>query len=170
MTNKPGVPQNHKTPFTETPAGDLQWQTAAACHSEDPELFFPNGNGNEVRVQVLRAQAVCLSCPIASVIGCARQALDTNAAFGVWGGEYLGETRLTRHAARQRLAVIAGRPAPQENRPALFIGQPCRTCKRVLRGRNTPVAEAPGTVKLRCNGYCDGCWEAINPRRIKAAS
>ena len=53
---------------------------ALPCHSLDPELFFA-----ESPVDVERAKAYCLDCPIKAA--CLEGALDRREPWGVWGGE-----------------------------------------------------------------------------------
>ena len=45
-------------------AADRAWLTAAACISEDPELFFPVGNTGRAALQIEQAKQVCACCPV----------------------------------------------------------------------------------------------------------
>lgn len=95
------------------------WRDAAACRTEDPELFFPRGETGPSISQIEDAKTVCRRCPVMDA--CALWALETRQDAGVWGG--LSETERRRiHRWRgerpeatyeQLLArVRAPRPAP----------------------------------------------------------
>jgi WhiB family redox-sensing transcriptional regulator len=55
-------------------------RAALPCHLVDPDLFFA-----ESPVDVERAKALCLDCPLRD--GCLTGALDRNEPWGVWGGQ-----------------------------------------------------------------------------------
>jgi len=59
------------------------WRDLAACLGEDPELFFPVGDGPVAEAQIEVAKSVCRSCRV--IEQCERYALRTGMA-GVWGG------------------------------------------------------------------------------------
>jgi len=81
----------------------MDWRDQAACLSVDPELFFPVGNTGPAVEQIVRAIAVCSTCPVTEY--CLQYALDTNQDSGVWGGLSEDERRaLKRRAARARRA------------------------------------------------------------------
>jgi WhiB family redox-sensing transcriptional regulator len=89
---------------------DLVRQTAPACETEDPELFFPVADtGSRVQrrmaaQQIEEAKAVCRRCPIR--VQCLDEALARGEEFGVWGGLSEKERRaLKRRAARQGVAA-----------------------------------------------------------------
>jgi WhiB family transcriptional regulator, redox-sensing transcriptional regulator len=50
------------------------------CHLVDPDLFFA-----ESPVDVERAKALCLDCPLRR--SCLADALDRREPWGVWGGQ-----------------------------------------------------------------------------------
>jgi WhiB family transcriptional regulator, redox-sensing transcriptional regulator len=50
------------------------------CHLVDPDLFFA-----ESPVDVERAKALCIDCPIR--LTCLAEALERREPWGVWGGE-----------------------------------------------------------------------------------
>ncbi len=52
------------------------------CHLVDPDLFFA-----ESPVDVERAKALCLDCPLRR--SCLADAIDRREPWGVWGGELL---------------------------------------------------------------------------------
>lgn len=70
----------------------------AACGSADPELFFPEGNSENlvVQLQIEAAKTVCRRCPVRTA--CLDWAEDTGQKFGVWGGT----TEKEREAMRRR--------------------------------------------------------------------
>jgi len=88
-----GVPE---APTAGAVSSNLDWQHAAACRNEDPELFFPVGAaGVEVLLQVREAKAVCARCPVAGE--CLAQAVEFGDEAGIWGGLDEAERReLTR--------------------------------------------------------------------------
>lgn len=77
----------------------VDWSTAA-CRDEDPELFFPIGNGELGHRQAHAAKAVCRRCSLRS--RCLRWALDNASTEGVWGGHTEQERRALLHAHRVR--------------------------------------------------------------------
>lgn len=96
------------------------WFADALCLDEDPELFFPSGEGKLSQPQIESAQSICRMCPVRS--NCLRLALTTDSQYGVWGGTTPKERdRLRRRAGiervkrrhvvgRMRLAVSANLP------------------------------------------------------------
>ncbi|MFC4010418.1 WhiB family transcriptional regulator [Nonomuraea purpurea] len=84
----------------------LDWTRRAACLDLDPELFFPISMEGPGRSQVEQAKHICQGCPVREP--CLAYALDTNQAYGVWGG--------TDPAERRELSLPAG--PPRENVPA----------------------------------------------------
>ncbi|MFF3504579.1 WhiB family transcriptional regulator [Streptomyces sp. NPDC003247] len=69
----------------------MNWREAAACRSEDPELFFPVGEEGPARRQIEQARAVCRRCPVR--VPCASWALRNAERDGVWGAMTAGERR-----------------------------------------------------------------------------
>lgn len=65
-----------------TPARN--WRTAAACQTEDPEIFFPIGHSPQAIAQEAEAKKVCRRCPV--IERCLQWALETGQEAGVWGG------------------------------------------------------------------------------------
>ncbi|MFC4503909.1 MULTISPECIES: WhiB family transcriptional regulator [Streptomyces] len=70
------------------------WREWAACRFEDPELFFPVGEGGLSRRQTEQARAVCLRCPVMRV--CGAWAVRHGENDGVWGAMTAGERRSLR--------------------------------------------------------------------------
>ena len=73
------------------------WRHRAACHGEDPELFFPIGAAGPALAQIARAKQVCARCPVRAT--CLRFALVTGQDYGIWGGLTEGERRQLRRRA-----------------------------------------------------------------------
>lgn len=71
-----------RAPDTLQPADD--WRARAACREEDPELFFPVGQGPDATAQTGQAKEVCRRCPVMDQ--CLQWALETRQDAGVWGG------------------------------------------------------------------------------------
>lgn len=77
----------------------MDWRHRAACHDEDPELFFPVGTSGPALLQIAEAKTVCQRCPVNSE--CLNWALATGQDAGVWGGMSEDERRaLKRRNAR----------------------------------------------------------------------
>ncbi|WP_229686794.1 WhiB family transcriptional regulator [Longimycelium tulufanense] len=70
---------------------DRDWRSAAACRTQDPELFFPVGEGPLAQWQIAEAKAVCRRCPV--ILECRAWALQVGEDSGVWGGLDAGERR-----------------------------------------------------------------------------
>ena len=62
------------------------WQLAAACRGEDPDIFFhPEGERGAMKAaRESAAKAVCGRCPV--VKQCLSHALTVREPYGVWGG------------------------------------------------------------------------------------
>ena len=78
---------------------DHAWRNAAACLTEDPELFFPEGESERYRLQIEAALSVCASCDV--VESCLSYALATEQHTGIWGGMTA--------TARRDLEIVGGR-------------------------------------------------------------
>jgi WhiB family redox-sensing transcriptional regulator len=57
----------------------MQWHEAATCRSVDPELWFPECQG-----QQWEAVMICSQCPVQRE--CMTASFDQQEEFGVWGG------------------------------------------------------------------------------------
>jgi len=77
---------------------DHGWRSEAACLTEDPELFFPEGESERYRGQIEAAVEVCRSCGVADA--CLAFAIETEQRTGIWGGTTAQE--------RRGLEVVAG--------------------------------------------------------------
>ncbi|WP_306189098.1 WhiB family transcriptional regulator [Streptomyces sp. MK5] len=71
----------------------MNWRERGACRFEDPELFFPLGDGLLSLRQTEEARAVCRRCPV--LRECRTFALRNGEYDGVWGGMTAGERRAT---------------------------------------------------------------------------
>ena len=60
------------------------WQSASACQSADPDLFFPISSAGPGLDQVAEAKAICARCPVQAE--CLVFALRTRQLHGIWGG------------------------------------------------------------------------------------
>jgi len=93
------------------------WTDAAACRTEDPDLFHPDGSAG-LRV-IEEAKAVCRRCPVADA--CLQDALDSGQG-GIRGGLTEAErASLQRAIARRGLSedAVAAQVAQARNgRPA----------------------------------------------------
>ncbi|MFP8963481.1 WhiB family transcriptional regulator [Streptomyces nanhaiensis] len=79
----------------------MGWRESAACRGEDPELFFPIGDGGLAERQTARARAVCRGCPV--MPQCRDWAVRNGETEGVWGGTTAAERRLIRRRFVGRL-------------------------------------------------------------------
>jgi len=80
----------------------MTWRSRAACLDENPELFFPLGNGDPAFHQTNKAKVICRRCEVADT--CLRWAMESRQDDGVWGGLSADERRaLKRRIARARL-------------------------------------------------------------------
>jgi WhiB family redox-sensing transcriptional regulator len=88
------------TPVRRRGGGD--WRDLAACREEDPELFFPAGEGSGYAGQIADAKEVCEArCPVRDA--CLADAMKVPAEFGIRGGLTAAERKaLKRRVARTR--------------------------------------------------------------------
>jgi WhiB family transcriptional regulator, redox-sensing transcriptional regulator len=84
---------------------DHAWRNAAACQTEDPELFFPEGESERYRLQIAAALSVCATCEV--VESCLSYALATEQHSGIWGGTT---------ATQRRDLEVAGGPGAGRHR------------------------------------------------------
>ncbi len=81
----------------------MDWRDRAACRSEDPELFFPIGTSDRSSLQLQRAMAVCLTCPVQNA--CLQWVLHgepIGQEAGVYGGRDGAERRALKRKARAK--------------------------------------------------------------------
>ncbi|MBP2479443.1 WhiB family redox-sensing transcriptional regulator [Crossiella equi] len=98
------MPELSRLPKPVTEVWD--WQLRAACRGQNAAIFFHpfNARGMSRQAREEAAKAVCASCPV--VAECRAHALETEEAFGVWGG--LGENELRELITQQRRARPKG--------------------------------------------------------------
>lgn len=89
---------------------EKDWRTQGACRDEDPDLFYPTGNGGRALWQTEQAKRVCRHCPVLE--RCREGVLERKEPFGVWGGmseqERNGIRRSHQYSAA-RLALKQGK-------------------------------------------------------------
>lgn len=71
------------------PRADERWKLRAQCVGEEPELWFPKGEGERlgnkhVRALDATARAICSRCPVTAE--CLTYALELDLRYGTWGG------------------------------------------------------------------------------------
>jgi hypothetical protein len=100
------------------------WRDAAACRTEDPDIFFPKGYEGPSLLIVEEAKAVCRRCPSADA--CLQFALTTGATDGIFGGlteKERGSLRRTAHrhnVTPAELAEEARQPRPERTLQTIF--------------------------------------------------
>lgn len=78
--------------------------SGAACLEEDPELFFPIGNGAPFVPQIEAAKAVCGRCPFTA--DCLEWAMAPGGPeYGVFGGLDEEERRAARRRGAKRFVA-----------------------------------------------------------------
>ena len=65
-------------------SGRIPWMSEGACRSEDPDLFFPIGEGEASAEQIRQAVSICHGCEVEAA--CLRFALINGIRDGIWGG------------------------------------------------------------------------------------
>ncbi|MEV6081742.1 WhiB family transcriptional regulator [Streptomyces sp. NPDC052069] len=126
----------------------LDWMADAVCAQTDPDLWFPEGSGN----QGIAAKRICTACPvrrqceeqIADLEGCG----TAGGQYGVWGG-------LSARQRRKATPASAARDKAAKSTPQ----QPARR----TRDRSPVVCGTRrGYQKHRRTGEpaCDACRQA----------
>ena len=87
---------------------EVDREQALPCHLVDPDLFFA-----ESPVDVERAKALCIDCPIRST--CLAEAISRREPWGVWGGELFVNGKI--------VAQKRKRGRPPKVRPELDVPQ-----------------------------------------------
>jgi WhiB family transcriptional regulator, redox-sensing transcriptional regulator len=127
-----------------------QWMLHGACRNEDPELFFPAGEGPAYAEQITEAKLVCRICPV--VLSCYAHILAHPAEFGIWAGLTESErTHLRTELTRKRCTGCGETKslADYYSRPAANGGarSRCKQCEN--RGRAAAREHAtPGGVAV----------------------
>ena len=79
----------------------MDWRHKAACLTEDPELFFPDGNTGPALQQIEEAKKICMRCVVREQ--CLAWALEAGQDHGVWGG--LSEDELSALYQQRKLHI-----------------------------------------------------------------
>ncbi len=95
-------------PAAPTTRDHGDWRMQAACLTEDPETWFPVGDGPSAQQQAEEAKAVCRHCPVQQA--CLQWAMDHNQQDGIWGG--LTDRERYNLRARQTRASRGAVPRP----------------------------------------------------------
>lgn len=98
-----------------TDSAPLAWMNEGACLAEDPELFFPVGEGGANAAQIDEARSICHRCQVESE--CLRFALANRVKNGVWGG-HTEQERGAMIRERQRTVSRRRPPRGPSGRPA----------------------------------------------------
>ena len=88
------------------------WRAAAACRTEDPDLFFPQGTTGPYLLQIEQAKAVCRRCPVLEQ--CLQHTLTTNPSDGIFAALTERERASLRRTARRRHLTPASLTAHAE--------------------------------------------------------
>ncbi|MEE9415046.1 MAG: WhiB family transcriptional regulator [Acidimicrobiales bacterium] len=75
-----------------------RWRKQAACRGVDPEVFFPDDDGEESKL----AKKVCGSCDVQDL--CLSYAIRNKEKGGVWGGATERERRRIIRQNRRKTA------------------------------------------------------------------
>lgn len=82
---------------------DGAWRESAACLDEDPELFFPIGEGGKFQQQIEEAKWICSLCDVREE--CLAFAVE-RPQLGIWGGADEDERKsIRRRASRKRVSA-----------------------------------------------------------------
>jgi WhiB family redox-sensing transcriptional regulator len=90
-----------------TDTGRTPWMSEGACRGEDPDLFFPIGEGSASSGQIEQAVSICHGCDVETA--CLRFALTNGIKDGIWGGR----------TEQERLAMIRAYRAHRPRRAPL---------------------------------------------------
>lgn len=97
------------------------WMEEAVCPSSGADVFFPEKGGNAQTTD--EAKRICGGCPVRTP--CLAYALETQQAFGVWGGLTERERRalaktvkVDRRDTRRPSEILGTRRGPQVRPPA----------------------------------------------------
>jgi WhiB family redox-sensing transcriptional regulator len=85
----------------------VNWRSAGACLSADPDLFFPISAIGLAEQQVARAKTICASCGVKRE--CLEFALTHAQVYGIWGGTTPEDRQRARRRERRAATAAAGR-------------------------------------------------------------
>jgi WhiB family transcriptional regulator, redox-sensing transcriptional regulator len=81
----------------------MSWQTAGACLSADPDLFFPISASGPAERQIARAKTICAGCRVRSE--CLEFAMTHDQVHGIWGGTTPDDRQRERRRKRRAAAA-----------------------------------------------------------------
>lgn len=93
-----------------TTGSAVNWRSAGACLSADPDLFFPiaaRGPGEE---QIARAKMICAKCRVRRE--CLEFAQTHDLTYGIWGGTTPEDRQRDRRRKRRAALAAARRAVP----------------------------------------------------------
>ena len=79
------------------------WHLSAACQYTDPEVFYPEDDGDATADMADEARGVCIGCPVRPQ--CFRYSMTSGERWGVWAG--LSERERCRERQRRPLRPAA---------------------------------------------------------------
>jgi WhiB family transcriptional regulator, redox-sensing transcriptional regulator len=83
------------------------WQSASACLSADPDLFFPISGKGPAEKQITRAKMICAGCGVRQE--CLEFAMTHALTYGIWGGTTPEDRQRARRRKRRAAAAAAKR-------------------------------------------------------------
>jgi WhiB family redox-sensing transcriptional regulator len=85
----------------------VNWRSAGACLSADPDLFFPISATGPGERQVSRAKVICAGCQVRQE--CLEFAMTHELTYGIWGGSTPADRQRQRRRTRRAAAAAARR-------------------------------------------------------------
>jgi WhiB family transcriptional regulator, redox-sensing transcriptional regulator len=85
----------------------LNWRSAGACLSADPDLFFPISTKGPGEKQIARAKMICAGCRVRQE--CLEFAQAHDLTYGIWGGTTPEDRQRARRRKRRAAAAAARR-------------------------------------------------------------
>jgi WhiB family transcriptional regulator, redox-sensing transcriptional regulator len=86
---------------------DVNWRSAGACLSADPDLFFPVSSTGPAERQIARAKMICAGCGVR--LECLDFAVSHGQVYGIWGGTTAEDRQRARRRKRRAAAAAANR-------------------------------------------------------------
>ncbi len=128
----------------ETPRAD-DWREAAACRTEDPEIFFGSSQTDAGKADIRHAKVICWRCP--SRPECGQWALAEGIPHGVFGGMSDAERRAI---LRRRGIHLTEADGTDEPKPRLTLQTVWDTRTQPLHGGHLAFT---GYVPIRIGGH-----------------
>ncbi len=85
----------------------VNWRSAGACLSADPDLFFPISTTGPGERQVAQAKVICAGCVVRQE--CLEFAMSNDLSYGIWGGSTPEDRQRQRRRTRRAAAAAAKR-------------------------------------------------------------